>query len=119
MHQLPFVKFCKVKVKKSPPTISPVSHGKVKVRKASPTRNHLLWKVKAQRDTIARMNANARNLELTEADLHGHAPEELACNQCGGAFCGSRAGRILDGKPLIMCGQKEEVKEILASIGRR
>ena len=65
------------------------------------------------------METSARNLELTEADLLGHAPEELACNQCGGAFCGSRAGRILDGKPLIMCGQKEEVKEILASIGRR
>ena len=65
------------------------------------------------------METSARNLELTEADLHGHAPEDLACNQCGGAFCGSRAGRILDGKPLIMCGQKDEVKEILASIGRR
>ena len=65
------------------------------------------------------METSARNLELTEADLQGRAPEDLACNQCGGAFCGSRAGRILDGKPLIMCGQKEEVKEILASIGRR
>ena len=65
------------------------------------------------------MEATARKLELTEADLQGHSPEDLACNQCGGAFCGSRAGRILDGKPLIMCGQKEEVKEILASVGRR
>jgi hypothetical protein len=65
------------------------------------------------------MNASARNLELSESDLNGHTPEELACNQCGGAFCGLRAGRVFEGKPLIMCGRKEEVKEILASLSRR
>ena len=65
------------------------------------------------------METSVRNLELTEADLRGHAPGDLACNQCGGAFCGSRAGRLLNGKPFIMCAQKEEVREILATIGRR
>ena len=65
------------------------------------------------------MNASPRKLELEESDLLGHDPETLRCNQCGGAFCGSRAGRIFDGKPFIMCGQKEEVKEILASLSRR
>ena len=108
-----------MKVAKIPRITGHVFHGKVTFRKVSPRRNHLLRKAKARRDTIARMETSTRNLELTEADLLGHAPEDLACNQCGGAFCGSRAGRILDGKPLIMCGQKEEVKEILASIGRR
>ena len=65
------------------------------------------------------MDANARKLELTEADLLGHEVEEISCNQCGGAFCGLRAGRVLDGKPLIMCGRKDEVKEILAALKRR
>ena len=65
------------------------------------------------------MNASARKLELDESDLMGYAPEDLACNQCGGAFCGHRVGRVLSGKPLIMCGRKDEVREVIASIGRR
>ena len=65
------------------------------------------------------MNTGTRNLELSESDLKGHAPEELACNQCGGAFCGHRVGRVCEGRPLIMCGRKEEVGEILASLSRR
>ena len=65
------------------------------------------------------MGTSTRKLELTEADLQGHAPEDLVCNQCGGAFCGSRAGRVLNGQPFIMCGQKGEVREILASLARR
>ena len=40
--------------------------------------------------------ATNRNLELTEADLLGHTPEELRCNQCGGSFCGLRTGRVLN-----------------------
>mgnify|MGYP007070319486 CR=1 FL=1 len=63
--------------------------------------------------------ATNRNLELTEADLLGHTPEELRCNQCGGAFCGLRTGRVLNGKPLIMCTRKDEVKEILSALHRR
>ena len=65
------------------------------------------------------MDATARQLEMTASDLLGHEPKELACNQCGGAFCGHRAGRVLDGKPLIMCGRKDEVREILAALKPR
>lgn len=65
------------------------------------------------------MDEKARKLELSEADLLGHRPEELACNQCGGAFCGLRVGRVLDGKAFIMCSRKDAVKEILASLNRR
>ena len=36
-----------------------------------------------------------------------------------GPFCGHRVDRVLEGKPLIMCGRKEEVGEILASLSRR
>ena len=66
-----------------------------------------------------RTNASNRKLELEEADLLGHSPDDLACNQCGGAFCDMRAGRVLDGKSLIMCSRKEEVREILESLARR
>ena len=65
------------------------------------------------------MDANTRKLELVEADLLGYAPETLECNQCAGAFCGLRAGRVYKGKALVMCGRKDEVKEVLASLGRR
>ena len=65
------------------------------------------------------MDASNRKLELEEADLLGHSPDELACNQCGGAFCGMRVGRVLGGEPLIMCARKEEVREILESLSRR
>ena len=65
------------------------------------------------------MDAQIRKLELTEADFLGHDPDALRCNQCGGAFCGLRVGRVFDGTPIIMCSRKEEVQEILASLGRR
>lgn len=65
------------------------------------------------------MNERVKELELYEADLLGYKPEDLVCVQCGGAFCGLRVGRVLDGKALIMCSRKDEVKEVLASIGRR
>lgn len=65
------------------------------------------------------MNADSRKLELDESDLLGHDPETLRCNQCGGAFCGHRVGRVYEGKPLIMCGRKDEVREVLALLGRR
>lgn len=60
-----------------------------------------------------------KNLELTKADLMGYDLDELACKQCGGAFCGLRVGRVFEGKALIMCSRKDEVKEVLESIGRR
>lgn len=65
------------------------------------------------------MNAKARQFELTESDLLGYTADELRCRQCGGVFCGLRVGRVLDGEPLIMCSRKDEVKEVLASLGRR
>ena len=46
------------------------------------------------------MNDRTKQLEMTDADFLGHAPEKLACNQCGGAFCGLRVGRVYQGKPL-------------------
>ena len=65
------------------------------------------------------MDASVRKLELSRDDLLGHTPEDLACNQCGGAFCGLRVGRVFEGKPLIMCSRKDEVIDILAFLNRR
>lgn len=65
------------------------------------------------------MNANVRKLEMEEADLLGYDVGDLRCNQCGGAFCGLRVGRVFEGKPLIMCSRKGEVVEILAHLARR
>lgn len=65
------------------------------------------------------MSVQNRQFELTAQDLLGYSPSEIACNQCGGAFCGLRAGRVFEGKPLIMCARKSEVREILAALGRR
>ena len=65
------------------------------------------------------MNDRTKQLEMTDADFLGYAPQELACNQCGGAFCGLRVGRVYQGKPLIMCSRKDEVKDILAHLSRR
>ena len=56
---------------------------------------------------------------MMEADLLGYAPEELLCNQCGGAFCGHRTGRVYRGRAFIMCGRRDEVKEVLANLRRR
>ena len=64
------------------------------------------------------MDAKGRQLEMTGPDLLGHAVEEISCNQCGGAFCGHRIGRVLEGKALIMCGRKGEVRETLAVLKR-
>ena len=55
---------------------------------------------------------------MTDADLLGYAPEELACKQCGGTFCGFRTGRVLNGKPLVMCTRKDEVKRVLSRFAR-
>ena len=55
------------------------------------------------------------DFELREADLLGYAPEQLACVQCGGVFCGLRVGRVYQGRPLILCSRKEEAREVLAA----
>ena len=65
------------------------------------------------------MKSNANNYELQKDDLLGHSPDDIACVQCGGVFCGLRVGRIYEGRPLILCSRKDAVKEILAAKPRR
>ncbi len=64
------------------------------------------------------MDAKTRHLQMTEADLLGHAPEELACDQCSSG-CGFRIGRVFQGKALIVCARKDATKEVLAALKRR
>ena len=49
------------------------------------------------------------DFELLEDDLMGCPPEDIACVQCGGVFCGLSVGRIFKGEPLILCSRKDEV----------
>ena len=65
------------------------------------------------------MDAKTRKLELTEADFLGYDPDALRCNQCAGAFCGQRSGRVFNGEPIIMCGNKEETRKVLVALARR
>ena len=65
------------------------------------------------------MGKTTRQLELTEADLLGHEPKELLCNQCAGSFCGMKVGRVYQGKAFVMCGRKDASREVLANIPRR
>ncbi len=58
--------------------------------------------------------AKLANTQMTTKDLCGYTVGELECKQCGGTFCGARVGRLFDGKPLIMCGRKTCVKEVLS-----
>lgn len=64
------------------------------------------------------MAISKRELELHEEDLLGYSAKDVACHQCG-SCCGRRAGRVLDGKPLIMCTRKEAAREVLARLGKR
>ena len=65
------------------------------------------------------MDDMTKHLEMTDADLLGCTLDDVSCNQCGGAFSGLRVGRVYQGKPLIMCSRKDEVKDILAHLSRR
>lgn len=58
--------------------------------------------------------ARLANMQMTKEQLCGYSMSELECKQCGGTFCGARVGRLYNGKPLIMCGRKSCVKELLA-----
>lgn len=58
--------------------------------------------------------ARLTDIQMTTKDLCGYAAAELECKQCGGTFCGARVGRLYDGKPLILCGRKACVKEVLS-----
>ena len=64
------------------------------------------------------MAISKRELELHEEDLLGYSAKGVACHQCG-SCCGRRSGRVLDGKPLIMCTRKEAAREVLARLGKR
>ncbi len=64
------------------------------------------------------MAISKRELELHEEDLLGYSAKDVACHQCG-SCCGRRAGRVLDGKPLIICTRKEAAREVLARLGKR
>ena len=61
------------------------------------------------------MKTSANNYELEEVDLLGLSPDDIACMQCGGVFCGLRVGRIYESKPLILCSRMDTVKEILTA----
>lgn len=64
------------------------------------------------------MAISKRELELHEEDLLGYSTKDVACHQCG-SCCGRHVGRVLDGKPLIMCTRKEAAREVLARLGKR
>lgn len=55
-----------------------------------------------------------RDFELREEGLLGYSVDDIACAQCGGVFCGLCVGRVYQGKPLILCSRKDEVKDILS-----
>lgn len=59
-----------------------------------------------------------RDLELRREDLLGYSEKDVACHQCS-SCCGERAGRVMDGKPLIMCTRKEATREVLSHMKRR
>lgn len=59
-----------------------------------------------------------RDLELRREDLLGYSEKDVACHQCS-SCCGERAGRVMDGRPLIMCTRKKATREVLAQVKRR
>ena len=64
------------------------------------------------------MAISKHELELHQEDLLGYSVQDVACHQCG-SCCGRRAGRVLDGKPLIMCTRKPAAQEVLARLKSR
>lgn len=64
------------------------------------------------------MAVSKHELELHQEDLLGYSVEDVACHQCG-SCCGRRAGRVLDGKPLIMCTRKPAAQEVLSKLKSR
>lgn len=64
------------------------------------------------------MAVSKHELELHQEDLLGYSVEDVACHQCG-SCCGRRAGRVLDGKPLIMCTRKPATQEVLSKLKSR
>ena len=64
------------------------------------------------------MAVSKHELELHQEDLLGYSIEDVACHQCG-SCCGRRAGRVLDGKPLIMCTRKPAAQKVLSKLKSR
>ena len=64
------------------------------------------------------MAVSKRELELRREDLLGYSEKDVACHQCG-SCCGRRAGRVLEGRPLIMCTRKAAAREVLTRLGKR
>ena len=64
------------------------------------------------------MAVSKHELELHQEDLLGYSVEDVACHQCG-SCCGRRAGRVLDGKPLIMCTRKPVAQKVLSKLKSR
>lgn len=64
------------------------------------------------------MTISKRELELHEEDLLGYSLKDVVCRQCS-SCCSRRVGRVLDGKPLIMCARNEAAREVLARLGKR
>ncbi len=64
------------------------------------------------------MAISKHELELHQEDLLGYSVQDVACHQCG-SCCGRRAGRVLEGKPLIMCTRKPAAREVLSKLKSR
>lgn len=64
------------------------------------------------------MAVSKHELELHQEDLLGYSVQDVACHQCG-SCCGRRAGRVLEGKPLIMCTRKPAAREVLSKLKSR
>lgn len=64
------------------------------------------------------MAVSKHELALHQEDLLGYSVEDVACHQCG-SCCGRRAGRVLDGKPLIMCTRKPAAQKVLSKLKSR
>ena len=56
---------------------------------------------------------------IHDEDLCGHTVHSIACSQCNGIICGSRIGLAYDGKPLVLCGRRDEAREVIAAMHER
>ena len=64
------------------------------------------------------MAIDKSKLMITQDDLLGYDLKDIACHQCS-AICTLHAGRILDGKVVLLCTQKPAAVEVLSHIGKR
>ena len=64
------------------------------------------------------MAIDKSKLMITEEDLLGYSLKEICCHQCS-PICTLHAGRILDGKVILLCTQKAKAVEVLKHVGKR